>query len=163
MRPSRWLLICLVSVLQLLTARGSAEDVYSPEQLARDQTLAARPLAGPGAAVGLGGAFILAAPITLLLGTLSTLDLSSCQGWLSDGTDEACAEEERRQERHEERVMNRVIGGSIASAVIGTGLLAFGVTRIIQIKRARRRVARFEGAAIAPRAQGVDLALRFRF
>jgi len=156
------LLCALLGFAQLLVSPSSAQAAPA----GTTSRLADRPLAGPRAALGVGAALVIAAPLVVAIGA-ATLAYSGpswfgCEDFLGQ-IDTQCEEDNRLHQQNVDQTMPWLIGSAVSIGVIGVGLSAFGITRLVQIKRARARVAYFQGAGFELTPRTTQVSLRFRF
>jgi hypothetical protein len=108
-------------------------------------------IAGPATMLGLGLTLLVAAPFASLALAFRSQDSGDwfceqdCPQTNNNGADAAA-----------------IISGVVLS-LAGSGLSAYGMTRVIQIRSARRKLARLQNVSTAITANSASLGFRFRF
>jgi hypothetical protein len=103
-------------------------------------------VAGPSILLGTGLALIVAAPA-------ATLALAfSGRSWYEDDNDTSSLNND-----------GTAIGVGVGMTLIGSALSAWGIANVVQIRSARRRLARMENVSLGLAPGRAQLALSFRY
>jgi hypothetical protein len=136
----------LISACLLTPQPGHAQARLLLEERAQ------QPIAGPATMLGIGLTLIVAAPLVSIGLAMASLRDSGglfCEqdcGQSSSGSLDGAA-----------------IGSGIVLTAAGAALTAYGMTRVIQIRSARRRLTRLEGVGVGVTPQSAQLGIRLRF